>query len=216
MEHKPPILASHFYHIYNRGNNKLPIFLSDEDDLRFIELMKIFLTPVADVYSYALMINHVHIALRIKNDEEIGWLDPLNATAEDLVMKWSTSFDTILQANKSARKPKPERMIQHLFSAYSKWLNARYHRTGNLMEDRFERKLVESEDQLRRLVGYINFNPEKHGIQAFHEYPWSSYQDLVNDNSCWLAKDTILKLFGSKEFFVLAMKKIDFDDWLTI
>jgi hypothetical protein len=215
MEHKPPILASHFYHIFNRGNNKWQIFFSDEDYSHFIELMKIFLLPIADVYSYALMINHFHIALRIKTEDEIGWLDPRSAACIDLTLKWRTSFDDSLKRNPLARKPSPERMIQHLFSTYSIWLNKRYKRTGNLMEDRFERKVALSEDHLRTLICYVNANPEKHGVQSFYEYQWTSYQELVGDKPVWLARDSVIELFGDVETFKLAMKKVDFDDWLN-
>ena len=65
------------------------------------------------------------------------------------------------------------------------------------------------------LIAYINFNPEKHGISPFTDYRWSSFQDLVSDNQTWLSKDDVIDIFGSKEDFYLATKKVDFDDWIS-
>jgi hypothetical protein len=160
------------------------------------------------------MMNHVHLAIRTKPVDEIGWLDPGSANSEDMAIKWRTSFLTDVTEGVQLKKPNTNRMFQHLFSAYSKWLNARYKRTGNLMEDRVERTLVESENQLRRLICYVNFNPEKHGVCQFDKYSWSSYQALVGDHETWIARNVAMDLFGGKELFIAAIQKVDFDDWL--
>jgi hypothetical protein len=176
--------------------------------------MGIFLAPVADVYSYALMLNHIHIVLRIKARDEIGWLEARNANEKDLALKWSTTFDEAIHSQRR-RKPEPEKMIRHLFSAFSKWTNTRYHRSGTIFERRFERKVVHSETHLRQLIIYINRNPEKHGVtHRFDQYPWISYHALVGDDPGWLNKEKVMRLFETQENFIAAVHKTDFDDWL--
>lgn len=61
---------SYFYHIFNRGNNKQPIFLDDGNYLYFLELVKKHILPIADIYSYCLLNNHFHFLVKIK--EECG------------------------------------------------------------------------------------------------------------------------------------------------
>jgi hypothetical protein len=171
--------------------------------------MQAFLCPVSEILSYALMRNHFHIVLRIKSDEEIGWLIPKHAGSEDPFIKWSTTFALPAQANR--RKPEIQFMLRHMFGAYSKWFNVRYRRSGKLFEERFERKVIHSEAYLRQLIVYVNRNPEHHGIIAYREYQWISYFGLIEPGPSWLAKEFIIDLFGNLQTFVAAMDKTDCD-----
>lgn len=49
-------------HVVLRGNNRAPIFIDDEDRVRFLEeLADASRTRGADVHAYVLMTNHVHL-----------------------------------------------------------------------------------------------------------------------------------------------------------
>lgn len=49
-------------HVVQRGNNRLPCFLDDEDRLRYLQLLREALTAAAcSLHAYALMDNHVHL-----------------------------------------------------------------------------------------------------------------------------------------------------------
>ena len=63
-----------YYHIYNRGNNKTDIFKSKVDYLHFLSLIQKYVLLVADIYCYALMKNHFHFLVRIKESAEIEYL----------------------------------------------------------------------------------------------------------------------------------------------
>ena len=41
---------SYFYHIFNRGNNKQPIFLEDANYFHFLKLVKKHILPIADIF----------------------------------------------------------------------------------------------------------------------------------------------------------------------
>ena len=62
-----------YYHIYNRGCNKEPIFRSSENYFYLLRLLKEKL-KIADVspISYSLMPNHYHFLLRQDGDREIS------------------------------------------------------------------------------------------------------------------------------------------------
>ena len=113
-----------FYHIYNKGINSQKIFLDKDDYFRFFQLMDIYILPIADIYAYALMGNHFHFVLRIKEEEEIGFLDKENANSEDLEKKWRTYFPVgTINSDRYNRKAVPVRMLQHFFISYSKYFN---------------------------------------------------------------------------------------------
>jgi REP element-mobilizing transposase RayT len=53
-----------FYHVYSRGNQKQPIFLSDEDRFYFLKTLgEAHGRLAAAVHAYCLMTNHYHLAL---------------------------------------------------------------------------------------------------------------------------------------------------------
>lgn len=66
----PIFAAQSFYHIYNRGHNKQPIFLHYKDYSRYLKRLEEFLT-IHDVtlLAYCLMPNHLHLLLRQNNNE---------------------------------------------------------------------------------------------------------------------------------------------------
>ena len=61
---------TYFYHIFNRGNNKQPIFLEDANYFYFLKLVKKHILPIADIYSYCLLNNHFHLLVKIKEECE--------------------------------------------------------------------------------------------------------------------------------------------------
>jgi putative transposase len=57
--------AGQYYHIYNRGNNKENIFIEEKNYNYFLEKIKKYILPIADVYAYCLLKNH--FSYRFKN-----------------------------------------------------------------------------------------------------------------------------------------------------
>ncbi len=62
-----------YYHIYNKGNNGEDIFINEINYSYFLSLMKKYIVPVAEIYSYCLLKNHFHFLVKTKNvkDEKI-------------------------------------------------------------------------------------------------------------------------------------------------
>lgn len=54
-----------WYHVYNRGNEKRPVFLSDKDYVLFLDtLFETSARYAVEVHAYALMGNHFHVMLK--------------------------------------------------------------------------------------------------------------------------------------------------------
>ncbi len=232
------IIYGNYFHILNRGTNKQNIFLNNNDYEYFFRLMEIFIEPIADIYAYAVMKNHFHLALRIKEENEIGYLNPKFAKSKDLHKKWKTTGDALLfrqeigtnkglkktfkradrhleaSPKQKLRKPQPEKMLQHFCSTYAKGFNQKYKRTGSVFEHPFKKILVDNKIYLKRLILYLHNNPVKHGFCEHPiEYPWTSYLSLISIKPTKLAREKVIGYFDNKANFKSQHKPEDiFED----
>jgi len=185
MEQKVALLHGNYYHIYNRGNNGIDVFLETENYYHFLRLYAKYIEPIADTYAWCLLKNHFHILVRIKDKAEINESD--------------LTYNTI-------EKPKliePSRQFSHLFNAYTQAINKRHKRTGSLFEKNFERKLVSSERYFQKLIFYIHNNPVHHGfVKQMSLYPWSSYKSVISEKPTLLKRNEVFGLYGTKEDFI--------------
>jgi putative transposase len=68
-------------------------------------------------------------------------------------------------------------MMQSLGRQYVRYFNGCYGRSGTLWEGRYKSCLVQGEDYLLHLYGYIELNPVRaYMIADPTDYHWSSYQ----------------------------------------
>ncbi|MDA6072178.1 transposase [Flavobacterium sp. AC] len=166
--------AGQYYHIYNRGNNKENIFIEEKNYNYFLEKVKKYILPIADIYAYCLLKNHFHIVLRIKDKVDIS---------EKLKEKIHLPFS-------------------NLFNAYSKSINEAYNRTGSLFQEHLQRNRIEDENYLRQLIVYVHLNPVKHKFtEHFASYLHSSYRSYLSERRTSIDRDFILNLFGGLENF---------------
>jgi len=96
----------------------------------------------------------------------------------------------------------PEQCFSNLFNAYTKAFNIKYNRTGKLFQERFKRKMVDSDSYFSELIFYIHSNPQKHKfLKDFRSYTYSSFPIILSDKPTKLKREEVLKWFGGKEFF---------------
>ena len=185
MEVKEPIIHGKYYHIYNRGNNGIDVFLESENYYHFLRLYAKYIEPVAETYAWCLLKNHFHLLVRIKDKEEIIENDLTYSTIE---------------------KPKiidPSRQFSHLFNAYTQAINKRHSRTGSSFETTFERKLVSSEKYFQQLIYYVHNNPVHHGfVKQMSLYPWSSYETVISEKPTKLRRKEVVEIFGDRDNFI--------------
>ncbi len=171
-----------YYHVYNRGNNGSKIFFDDANYSYFLQLYQKYISPVAKTYAWCLMRNHFHFLIYLKEEKEVNKSD----------FKYSTRSEV------SAIDP--SRQFSHLFNAYTQAVNKKYSRTGSLFEKPFERKRIDSEDYLRKLILYIHNNPVHHKITStIKSYPWTSYPAFFGEEKILLAKQEVIDLFSDLE-----------------
>ncbi len=180
MPPKIPLEPVHYYHIYNRGNNRCLLYREEENYRHFLKLAKKYIIPIADVYAYALLPDHFHFLVRIKEEEELAQLGLITPK------KISARFG-------------------HWFNAYAKAFNKKYGRVSSLFEKNFERSLIQSESHLLRILFYIHWNPQKHRYtKDYRNWKFSSYLSLLSEAPTVLARAQVLEWFGGRRAMVEA------------
>ena len=181
-----PFETEHYFHIYNRGNNKEDIFLEKDNYFYFLSLMRKYLIPIGDVYSYCLLPNHFHILFKFKKEKELSI--------------------KIQKKKQGLHQP-----ISNMLNAYTKAINKRHKRKGSLFQEHLKRIKITNEDYLRNLIIYINTNSSHHQVGDYKTYPYSSYRALVIDKSTLLKRDEVIELFGNQSNFksVLVSRMLD-------
>lgn len=195
-----PLITGEYYHIYNRGINKQPIFLGTRDFDRIMLLLefysfdrpklrfskykqlsqkdrKIFFDQLnkkhkklIEVISFCFMPNHFHLLIRQLKDNGIS------------------RFAGILQ------------------NSYTRYFNVKHKKIGPLLQGQFKAIRVEDDNQLLHLSRYIHLNPYTSFIvkelNELKSYQWSSFMEYINgENSGLCNKEIILSSFKhSKEY----------------
>lgn len=141
-----PFASGEYFHVFNRGTNKMEIFLDEKDYIRFQKLLYISnsretvkfsdLDPkspyrvwtlergetLVDIGAYTLMPNHFHILIRSKNEK-----------------------DTAL-------------FLQRVLLSYSKYFNKKYNRSGTLFQGKSKSEHLSEDVYLKYLYTYIHLN----------------------------------------------------------
>lgn len=191
-----PLIKGSYYHIYNRGNNGIDLFMADENYVHFLRLYEKYINPIADTFAWCLMKNHFHILVYLKEDKEIIIKELTYSTVEN------------------PKEINPSKQFSHLFNAYSQAINKRYNRTGSLFEKSFERKIVTSEKYFSNLIFYIHNNPVHHGFEKrIMDYPWSSYDSIISSKPTKLKRERTIECFEDVDNFITYHnKEHDFEE----
>ncbi|WP_145035126.1 transposase [Caulifigura coniformis] len=175
------IAPGEYYHLYNRGVNREPVFFGRDNYLFFLKRLRRFLfdeqqvadpsvcgsvTRPVEVVAYCLMPNHYHLLVHLNGD--------------DL----------------------SDRM-QSLSQAYTNAINRARGRVGPLFQGRFESRHVERDEYFLHLSRYIHLNPVVAGlVSRAEDWEFSSYRDYSNWRAGDLpSREAVLRSFESGDAY---------------
>jgi putative transposase len=141
-----------FYHVYNRGAGKQPIFHDSADKRKFLSLFERHLLegdddtalyPRYDVelVAYCLMGNHFHLLLYQDVD------------------RWAIS-----------------NLMKSVATAYTMYFNRRYKSSGHLFQGPFRASHIADDAYLAHISRYIHLNP-----RTYRSYYWSSLKYYLGE-----------------------------------
>ena len=181
-----PFLPDQYYHFYNRGNNRQPVFFEHENYLFFLRRFKRFVIGYVDVIAYCLMPTHYHILVRVK--QFIEKISEVLETSEISTPRQEASKQVSLA-------------MQKFGISYTKAINKRFGRVGALFQGQFQGKPVQSYEHLLNLCVYIHTNPVKDGLVALPEnWEYSNYLEWMGLREGTLVNhEFIAENFGTPE-----------------
>lgn len=187
MNYFNPLEYDRFYHIYNHANGFENLFIDQACYGRFLSNLSFYLTPVADIYCYNLLRNHFHLLLKVKAEEEII----LNSQT------WAKQNLRPLKLLSAGKQ------LADCFNSYSKIFNKIYSRSGSLFKERYRRIMVQGEDKLQNIIGYIHTNAQHHKmVKDFREWPYSSYHEILGFEPTILCRSETIRIFNTRESFI--------------
>ncbi|RJQ27808.1 hypothetical protein C4577_00590 [Candidatus Parcubacteria bacterium] len=193
-----PLITDQYYHIFNRGINKQPIFLAIKDYARGKDLI--------NFYSFANIRIRFSKFLILSNEKRTEYLENLKKENNKIVE--ITSFNLMPNHFHLLIKQLKDNGISKFMSDFqnslTKYLNIKYKRIGHLLQGQFKAVRIEDDEQLLHVNRYIHINPHTSfivkDIDALLDYKWSSlpeYLGEVKDEIC--NKEIILSHFKDTE-----------------
>jgi len=218
------------YHVFNRGVEKRPIFLSDGDRWRFLQGMYLFNDKNSSanlLYALEQGRGKMHFGilreymLRKKIDRK-----PLVRILADCLKP--NHFHLLLE---EIQENGISRFMHKLSTGYTGYFNKKYERVGSLFQGTFKAVEIESDEQFMYLLAYVNaINPGqeielelKSGAQNPEEilefikhYPWSTHPEYSGRRDSIIVDKDIMENFfpDSKKYekfiadIILGKKKL--------
>jgi len=199
-----PFVSDHYYHLYNRGNNRQAIFLQPENYLYFLRGVKKYLIPTASMIVYCLMPTHYHILARVKTSSS-----PTSEFLKNSEVSLPPQTSEFLE-NSEVSSAVSQAMMR-LSVSYTKAINKRFARVGALFQGQFQAKPVMQYSHLLNLCVYIHANPVKDGLVADPaDWIYSNYLEWLGQRDGTLVdREFIQEHFGSPaEYQALVMDYI--------
>ncbi len=221
---KLKFFPGNLYHLFNRGNARQNIFYNDKDRYRFLQGLYI-----SNNSNSNLGLTHLErdktgcTLLEIKEIFECNkiFYNPFVKIYADCLMP--NHYHLLVEEVKEGGLV---RFMQRSGNSYGKYFATKYDRPGSLFQGRFKAVRVETDDQLKYLLAYINIiNPaqileselKEAGIKNFGKvwnfadnYNWSTHQEFMGRReSILIHKSDILKeIFSTSKDYADFVKSI--------
>lgn len=197
---KIPLISGQYYHLYNRGINKQPIFLQLKDYKRALDILYF--------YSFAtLKLRFSKFVLLSQEEKDLFWerLRKENNKFVEIVsfcLMPNHFHFLLLQIQDNGIS----KFMANFQNSYTRYFNTRHKKIGPILQGQCKAVRVEDDDQLLHLSRYIHLNPYSSFVVKTLEdlelYPWSSLQEYIGKVSGEICKkDIILSHFKSSEAY---------------
>lgn len=182
-----------YYHIYNRGIARQPVFFSKRD---YERLMFTFY-----YYKFSNISMKLSRFLQQSINERTRLLQQFKHQQKNVeiicFVLMPNHYHLIL---KQIEEDAISRFMSKTFNSYTKYINTKTERVGDLFQGVFKAVHIESNEQLLHLSRYIHLNPHSAyliKLQKLSRYPWSTYPDYLKSVSSIVDLSPVMSHFNS-------------------
>ncbi len=198
-------IPGQYYHVYNRSNNRESLFKESQNRTFFLEKFNQYIRPFCIVHAYALMENHFHYSIKVREVQAI-----VNYIAGLQKHRVSKEMAELVQSLGKEEHISIDcvnqlliRQFQNFFISYVKSINKIYDRSGSLFQKNFKRSLYDPHVKFKYLQYYIHHNARKHKVvKDFLKYKHHSYFQIVKNQSKFIDVKEVLNEFESLPAFI--------------
>jgi len=201
-----PIIPGQIYHIFNRSIARQPIFLSQRDYLRGLDVL--------NFYSFAkpgIRFSHYN---RLSQKDRKTFDDNLrkNHTKQIQILAFCLMPNHIHLLVKGIQNRGIQTLMTNFQHSYAKYFNTKNKRVGSLFQSMFKAIRIETEEQMLHLARYIHLNPFTsyivRNLNELENYQWSSYIDYLGKRNLDLVNLEMIRSFFPR---VNSFKKFTYD-----
>lgn len=203
-----PLVNGGYYHIFNRGVAKQPIFFNKRD----------YQQAVLGLSYYHFVDPPVRLSRfkQLSREQKEAILFSLINTSDALVKIISfclmpNHFHLLLQQVKDNGITI---FLSRFTNSYTKYQNIKADRVGPLLSGSFKSVYIEDDNQLIHLSRYIHLNPFVSRVAREGEllsYPWSSLPDYLAGRSTLVDLEPVMNFFkSSDDYKTFVIDQIDY------
>jgi putative transposase len=125
--------TGHLYHIYNKGNNRQPVFFLPENYRYFINKIDQHILPYCDILAWCLMPNHFHLMVYVHTLDVVINNESLTTDESKTLIK----SDSLTLSETITKKLKVRNLndsIGLMLRSYTRAINKQENRTGSLFK----------------------------------------------------------------------------------
>jgi len=197
MGYRKTILATgEIYHVYNRGVEKRPLFLTKWDNNRFLELINYYRFINCPVkYSYFKLLSSDEKEKVLKNLQEASgkWVD---------ILAFCLMPNHIHFLLKQLEDNGISKFMAKIANSFSHFFNVKQKRVGHLFQGAFKAVRIESDEQLIHVSRYIHLNPVSSYLINFdklEDYEYSSYPEYLGKKTGFCNTKLVLAYFKNHD-----------------
>ncbi len=185
-----PLAIGQFYHIFNRGINKQPIFVDVKDYKRAVEVFQFYSFDAPSIRFSRLLF--------LSQKERKLFLEELQKKHNRLInficfVLMPNHFHFLVE---QVTKNGISKFMSNFQNSYTRYFNTKYKKFGPIFQGQFKAVRIEDENQLLHLSRYIHLNPYfSYVVKTLFDvknYPWSSLREYLQKSEKSICNKNII------------------------
>jgi putative transposase len=192
-----PFISEAYYHIFNRGVEKRPIFIDKKSYTRFLETLT-FYQYLKQPLSLS---NYFRLSLQVRKSMQITSQHSAKHVSICCYALMPNHFHILAQQTSIGNI---SMYLRNISDSYTRYFNSRNQRVGSLFQGQFKAVRIESDEQLIHVARYIHLNPYTAGLinklEELRTYPWTSLPLYLSEkNNSLIDKQVIQGFFQNQD-----------------